>query len=229
MRSSFALKSLFRPDPKKPMRSVSPARSLTVRYLIDGLVIAAPTLICMALIVLLLRSETPMPAVSAPWQPAIAPAAHGPDRAASTAPAIIVPAARVAVSMPAAADPAPQAAMLARDLPIGESLEEQAFVLEQLVVSQEQSLGARGEALADLTRIDSWSAHRAFDRMIASELVDERLLAVSLLNDWRSRTGDPDGRITGLLRQAGRDADAGVAYQARIALDPPEREFPEDY
>lgn len=226
MLSSLAVRSLFRP---KPTRPAPPARALAVRYLIDGVVIAAPTLICMALIVVFLWPQAPMPSASVRWQPAVAPADVGPDRAGNSASATITPVARTALSMTAAVRSEPEVATQTHEMPIEESIEEQVFVLEQLAVSQEQSLGARGEALVNLTRVDGWSAHRAFDRMISSELVDDRLLAVSLLNDWRNRTGDPDGRIAGLLRQAEQDADAGVAYQARVALDPPERKFSEGY
>lgn len=91
---------------------------------------------------------------------------------------------------------------------------------EKLAFSEEQDLQTRAESLVNLTRLDSARSAQAFGNLIMSDKVDERQLAVSLLRDWRLQSGDPDGRISGLLRQAANDADAGVAYQARVALNP---------
>lgn len=91
---------------------------------------------------------------------------------------------------------------------------------EKLAFSEEQDLQTRAESLVNLARLDSARGAQAFGSLLMSDKVDERQLAVALLRDWRLQSGDPDGRITGLLRQAADDADAGVAYQARVALNP---------
>jgi hypothetical protein len=102
------------------------------------------------------------------------------------------------------------------------SPEEQAVQWEEQAFSELSDLQTRAEALVNLARVDASRGEQAFGMMIASDKVDDRHLAIALLREWRDRTGDPYGRIGALLLQAASDPDAGVAYQARAALDPVE-------
>ncbi len=105
---------------------------------------------------------------------------------------------------------------LGEQVPLAETPEE----WEKLAFSEAEDMQTRAEALVNLTRLDGTRGAQALGNMTMSDKVDERQLAVSLLREWRLQSGDPDGRLTGLLRQAANDVDAGVAYQARVALNP---------
>lgn len=99
------------------------------------------------------------------------------------------------------------------------SASEQAESWEELAFAESSDRQTRSEALVNLTTVDASRGEYVLGAMLAADNADDRLEAVSVLNAWRNRTGDPDGRITGLLRQAASDPDEGIAYQARAALN----------
>lgn len=190
------------------------------RYLVSGAVVAGPVLVCMAAVIYILSppSDRTDPQLQANAVHAEAPARSGPSGDGSWL-------ARISKAVvPSLGDPSaqPRSTTAAVEETAALSEAEQAAHLEEQAFSELSDLQTRAEALVALAQVDASRGENALASMIASDSMDDRHLAVSLLREWHNRTGDPDGRITALLRQAASDPDAGVAYQARVALDPAE-------
>jgi hypothetical protein len=184
-----------------------------VRYLVNGGIVIGPVLICMALVVYLLSPD------ASPQNPRMRP------NVSVAARSVIADPIGANTWNPSSSESRPAqwfgpAPATSREYADVKTPEELAAHWEEQALSEREDLGTRGEALAALTQVEDGRAQYAFAALLASDKIDDRQLAVSLLRDWRERSGDPDGRITNLLHQAAHDTDEGVAYQARIALDP---------
>lgn len=196
------------------------------RYLVSGAVVATPVLVCMAAVIYILSPPSdgvaPQSQVNAvrAEAPAVAPARSAPrsDGDGSWLTRIskaVIPSIGWTSAPPRSATTTVEAAPALSEA-------EQAAQWEALVDSETSDLQTRGEALVNLTQADAVRGESVLGAMLASGETENRLMAVAQLRDWRNRTGDPDGRIAGLLMQAASDPDEGVAYQARAALEPAE-------
>jgi hypothetical protein len=187
-----------------------------MRYLFSGAAVAAPLLVCMAVVIYIFSPSSDVPGTQPGEMPAsMTPRLDGgafsrpdePGGGRDASPANVPAIAKISTSAISPEDAAVT------------SPAEQADQWEELAFAETSDLQTRAESLVHLTRMDPARGEYALGSMIASDRMDDRHMAIALLRDWRDRTGDPDGRIAALLMQAASDPDAGVAYQAKAALD----------
>lgn len=189
-----------------------------MRYLLSGAVVAAPVLICMAAVIYLLSPSSDVPVTHIEQ----APASPAPGSGGGAFPWMPGAGGNRDASTATAPDDTKASTVTTAKYAGEASTLEQAVRWEGLAFAETSDLQTRAESLVNLTLVDPARGEYALGAMTASDRVDDRHLAVALLRDWRDRTGDYDGRIAALLTQAAGDPDAGIAYQARAALEPSE-------